>query len=491
MDGISASPAQTTPRVLRNASLLVLAQAVVAPISVLVNGVAARALGVVDFGRYYQALTFASFVFLFVEWGQPNVLTANVARNRRAAGELLGSAIVFRVGTAAIAGAVVPGICAVCGYDRDFVYILALAMLSATFATVSGACQDALRGFERTDFAAASYVGWQLLSAAAVVPTLLLGGGVHGLLIAQVSCAALGTGFVLKMTPRMRVPKLSVRWEVVKNLVRSGQPFLWFALVLMLQPMVDAAMLSKFSAAEGLGWYAVARKLVGVLTYPASALLAALYPTLCRLHKEDMDAFRNTTADALYIVTIVVIPIALGCALFPELGVAIFGQLNYGPANDDLRMLAPYILLVYFSMPIGSCLASSGRQTSWTVLQFNCVILSALLDPPLIRWFQMHAGNGGLGVCVATVFSEALMVIGGVWLLPKGILAKLPRAKALAALLSGACMILVALLSTPLTVAMRAVLALLAYAVCLQLSGGANLLQLRSLLDRVRRPLAS
>jgi O-antigen/teichoic acid export membrane protein len=485
MDSTSASAAPTA-RVIRNAGLLVVAQAVVAPLSILVNAVAARALGVIDFGRYYQALTFASFVFLFVEWGQPNVLTANVARNRPAAGEILGSGIVFRIGTAAIAGAVVPWMCAISGYERDFIFILALAMLSGAFATVSGACQDAFRGFERTDFAAASFIGWQLLSAAAVVPTLLLGGGVHGLLMAQISCAALGTAFVLKMTPRMQIPTLSVRWEVVKSLVRSGQPFLWFSLVLMLQPLVDAAMLSKFSAAEGLGWYAAARKLVGVLTYPASALLAALYPTLCRLHKEDMDVFRSTGADALYVVTIVVIPVALGCALFPELGVAIFGQVNYGPANDDLRLLAPYILLVYFSMPIGSCLASSGRQTAWTVLQFSCVIVSAFLDPPFIRWFQTHAGNGGLGVCAATVLSESLMVIGGVWLLPKGILAKLPRGKVLSALLSGGFMILVALSSGALDVAVRAVLAVFAYAVCLQVSGGADLLQLRFLLDRVR-----
>jgi O-antigen/teichoic acid export membrane protein len=486
MDGPSATSSQTTHRVFRNASLLVVAQALVAPVSVLVNAVAARALGAVDFGRYYQALTFTSFVFLFVEWGQPNVLTAKVVADRPAAGELLGSGIVFRAGTAVIAGLLVPLICALAGYDRDFIFILALAMLGATFATVSGACQDAFRGFERTDFAAASLVGWQLLSAAAVVPTLLSGGGIHGLLIAQVSCAAFGTAFVLKMTSRMQVPNLSVRWEAVKDLARSGQPFLWFGLVLALQPMVDAAMLSKFSAAEGMGWYAVARKLVGVLTFPTSALLAALYPTLCRLRLEDMNAFRSTAADALYIVTIAAVPLALGCALFPELGVAIFGQHNYGPANDDLRLLAPYILLVYFSMPIGCCLASSGRQTAWTVLQLTCVIISAVLDPPLIHWFQVHAGNGGLGVCIATVLSEVLMVSGGLCLLPKGILAKIPQGKVLSALLSGSVMVLVALSSTALDTVVRAILAVLAYGLCLQVSGGANVLQLRSLLGSLR-----
>jgi lipopolysaccharide exporter len=487
MEGQAASQPLNARRVLRNTTLLVLAQAFVTPLSVLVNAVAARALGTANFGRYYQALTFTSFVFLFVEWGQSSVLTAKVATQRTAAGELLGSGLVFRLCAAAIAGITVPGICALAGYDRDFIAVVALAILGGTFATVSAACQDVFRGFERMEFAAASYVGWQFLSAAAVVPTLLLGGGLQGLLIAQVACAALGAAFVFRMLPRMNVPNLSVRWRVVEDLMRGGRPFLLFGLVLLLQPMIDATMLSRFSAAEGMGWYAAARKLVGVLTFPAAALVAALYPTLCRLRVQDMDRFRSTAADALYAVTIVVVPVTLGCALFPELGVAIFGQRNYAPAEDDLRVLAPYLLLVYFSMPIGSCLASSGRQSAWTFVQFACVIVSAGLDPPLIRWFQVHAGNGGLGVCVATVVSEILMVIGGACLLPKGILAKLPRGKFVAALVSGAVMVLVGISLAALDAMVRATLAVLAYFLCLQLSGGVNLSQLRSLLGVLRK----
>jgi lipopolysaccharide exporter len=487
MEGQSAARPMAPSPVFRNATLLVLAQAVVAPLSVLVNAVAARALGVASFGLYYQALTFASFVFLFVEWGQPNVLMAKVATQRSAAGELLGSGLSLRVCAALVAGVTVPCICALAGYDRQFIGILELAMLAATFGTLAGACQDTLRGFERTDFASASYVGWQLLSVAVAVPTLLLGAGIRGLLFAQVACTAAGAAFVLKMMPRMQVPTLSVRWTTVKDLFSSGRPFLLFGLVLTLQPLVDAAMLSKFSAADGLGWYAAARKLVGVLTYPASALIMALYPTLCRLRSEDMGSFRRTAADALYAAAIFVAPVTLGCALFPELGVAIFGQRYYGPAEDDLRMLAPYIFLVYFSMPVGSCLASSGRQNAWTSLQFVCVMVSAALDPPLIRWFQATQGNGGLGVCVAAVVSEILMVTGGIALLPKGILANIPGRKIAAALLSAAVMILVALSLMALDALARATLAVLAYFLCLHLSGGVNLSQLRSFLGALRK----
>lgn len=487
MQPSSAPGPATAHRVFRQASVLVLARAVATPLSILLNAIAARAIGPGAFGRYYQALTFASFIFLFVEWGQPNVLIARVAVRPAAAGELLGSAIVSRICAALLAGAAAPLICALAGYDREFEAILGLAMLGGAFMTVAAAYQDALRGLERADLAAASYLGWQLLSTVVSVPTLLLGGGLRGFLVAQAACAAAAALFMWKIAPRLGVSGLSVRWSVIKDLAGAGRSFLVFGLVLMLQPMVDATLLSKLSTPASMGWYAAAGKLVGALLFPASALVTALYPTLCRLRLQDMDEYRSTAADALYAVSIVVVPVALGCALFPDLGVAIFGQRRYGPAADDLRMLAPYLFLVYFSMPIGSCLVSCGRQTAWTLLQFLSVLVNAVLDPLLIGWFQRRGGNGGLGVCVATVASEILVVIGGIWLLPGGILGKIPRRKVSAALVAGAAMILVAVSSAALNLILRALLSTLAYLLCLGLLGGVSLSQLRSLLQIMRR----
>jgi hypothetical protein len=48
-------------------------------------------------------------------------------------------------------------------------------------------------------------------------------------------------------------------------------------------------------------------------------------------------------------------------------------------------------------------------------------------------------------------------------------------------------MVLVALSTTALDIVVRGVLAVLAYDLCLQLSGGANVRQLRSLLGSLRR----
>jgi O-antigen/teichoic acid export membrane protein len=482
----SAAASAPLPKVLRNASLLVIAQAMGAPVSALVNAVAARSLSTETFGIYYLATTIAAFSVLLVEWGQSAVLTARVAVQRRAAGELLGSALLYRVCAACVVVAAVPALCALLGYDLGFVMVLGLAILVSSFTSIAGAGQDVVRGFERTDFAAACLVGIQLLSAAVVVPTLLAGGGLQGMLIAQASCTAAGALFVLMMMPRLQVPRLSVRLSTVKDLFLAGRPFIVFSMMVMLRPMVDASMLRAFSSPDSMGWFSVAYKLVGVLSYPATALLAALYPTLCRLRAEDPDAFRRTAADAISAVAILVMPVALGCLLFPGLGVAIFGQARYGPAEADLRVLSGQVFLLYFSMPIGVCLLAAGRQTAWTWMQVGSVLISVVCDPFLIRFTQVHFGNGGLGVCIASVASEVLQVGLALLAVPEGVLERVPRRRMVAALLSGGAMVTLALSLSFLEPVVAAALSVLGYFVCLQLVGGVKLADLRSQMRQLR-----
>jgi len=481
----SAAPVQPAP-VIRNALFLIAAQILVTPISVLVNAVAARYLGPVDFGRLYLATTFVTFAFLFVEWGQQGTLIGKVAIHRERAGVLLGSALAWRAGAALAVWLLVPLACWLMNYERDFIAVLVLVLMSFTILTVATACQDVLRGFERTDFAAATYVAWQLFTASVTIPTLLLGGGIRLMLGGQIACAAISTLVVIWWLPRMHVGKVTLRTDVVTELFQGGKAFLVFAVIMQLQPLIDAAMLAKFAAADAVGWHAAARKLVGLLIYPSSAIAAAMYPTLCRLHAQDADEFKRTAASALHLLSIVVVPVALGCALFSELGIALFSERSYGPAEDNLRVLSIYILLVYFSIPIGTCLTASGQQRRWAVEQSMCVIISAVADPPLIRWFQSHFGNGGLGVCVSTTLSEVLMIGTGLYFLPAGVLDKAWLRKLAAIGLGGFCMCLVALSMHTMHPIIRATASVLAYTACLYALRVINIDQLRSARNLVR-----
>jgi O-antigen/teichoic acid export membrane protein len=469
-------PARRPGLILRNALYLAASQAIVTPLTLIVTGVMGRYLGPAEYGDLYLASTFAGLGFLLVEWGQAPLLTAKVARERARAGELLGSSIAFRVAGSLLVGTALLVLSVLLGKGAAFTAVVGLVVVGAAMASVVAACQDVVRGFERMDFGAASYVGWQLLRVLIVVPTLLLGGRLQAVLLAQAACAAIGLLVVLRMLRPLGVTPLRARAATARELLVEGTPFLVFGLAMALHANVDALLMTRFASPAAVGWYAAASKLQGALVYPVGVLIAAVYPTLCRLHAEDQDEYRRAAAGAMRTTTLLVLPLALSCFLYPDVGIRLFGEASYGPAEDDLRVLAFFVLLLYFSMPVSTCLNSSGRQWPWTATQFGCVLVALGLGWWLIPRFQASHGNGGLGVCLSAVASEAVKVIIGIALLPRGIFTRALLRQLLLAVLAGAAMAAVAWPTLRFGSFVSAPLALAAYAACLWLTGAVALI---------------
>ncbi|MFT3906592.1 MAG: oligosaccharide flippase family protein [Steroidobacteraceae bacterium] len=468
----------------RNAFYLIGAQVLVAPLSVITNVLVARYLGPSNFGYLYLATTFATFGFLFVEAGQGAALSGLVAARRQRCGELLGSTLAWRALLLLPVAAVLFTVVEVGGYPRQVVIALALMLVVCTFGTVSNACQDALRGYERTDVGAVTFVAWKLLIALITVPVLLIWHSLPALLLAQALCTAIGAAAMIALLRRVHIIRLQVCREALRELLVSGTPFLLLSLVLALQENVDAVYLSKLASSEAVGWQAAARRLIGLLVYPASALVAALYPTLSRLRYEEPERYASTAASALRTTVLLAVPLACGCLLFSELGVQLFDNKGFAAIRANLQLLAPYLLLVYVSMPLGSVLMSSGRQRAWVLLQLLCVVMSVLLDPWLVPLCQVRFGNGGLGACLSMVTAELLMVAGAVALVPKQLFDRALLRSGAIAVAGGGAMTLTALLFRNITPWVTAPIAVAAYASVLVLCGALSYTGLRQLLQR-------
>lgn len=469
-------PHQAAQRLVwRNTLFLVTAQFLVVPLSVITNILVARFLGPKDFGYLYLATTFATLAFLIVEFGQSGALAGLVAAQRSRSGELLGSALAWRAAALVPVALILFGLSRTLGHSHDFQIVLALMLLISALGTVSMACHDILRGYERTDIGAITFVGWKVLILVVTMAVLWRGGDLHVLLQAQAGCTAIGALVMLYMLRCVRAPKPTMRLQAVRELLIAGGPFLALALAITLQENVDAAFLAQFASAEAVGWHAAARKVIGLLIFPSSALIAALYPTLSRLRTQDQAQFISTTASALRVTVLLAVPLATGCALFPELGVWMFNGATFGPTADNLRILSLYLLLVYFSMPIGCALMASGHQRAWVVLQLGCVMVSVVLNPWLVPWSQSHFANGGLGVCIAIVLSEVVMVVGGSWLafraLSTTLFDRMLWRCAAVALLGGAAMALIALLMRDYSAWLTAPAAVAAYGGVLAIGG--------------------
>jgi O-antigen/teichoic acid export membrane protein len=467
--------------VLRNTLMLVAAQVFGMPLSIVLNAMMARYLGPEDFGYIYLASTFASFGFLLVAWGQAGTLPAMVARRPSDAGLLIATGFVWRLVTAFVVYGLIAAGCLVLGYGATFQKALALVSIGSLLATMMSLVLDAIRGFERTDITAFGTFGWQVMTAVFVIPTLLAGGHLNAVLVAQDVAVGISLVFVCRALRLIKTRNFSFDRETLKRLVIEGLPFLSLNVTMALQPNIDGIFLSKLAPVESVGWYAAARKLIGVLVYPASAMTTALYPTLARLHAENAEAFRSTVRSAVRATTVIVVPVALGCALYADIGIRIFSRQSFGPAESDLKILSLFLFACYFSMVLGNALAAAGRPRGWAVAQFACVVISAVADPILVPWFQARYGNGGLGICVSSVASELLMVASAIWLSPRGIFDRSLIRPFVQTAAAGGAMAIVARLLSGLSSFLAAPIAVAAYVGCLWAVGGLGKEQLRIL----------
>ncbi len=488
-----SSTAPATPRkqgsVLRNTLILVGAQFAGIPLSIFLNAVMGRRLGPSDFGSWNLAVSLCGFAFMFVEWGHSGVLPREVARNTGRSGALLGSSLVSRVGLTVIA-LLFLGLLSWTLYPLAFLPLLGLVALQSFFGSVSMAYQDTARGFERTDVTAIGRIGLQLLNAAFILPVLFLDGG----LIAAMIAAAVGSFLILPLVANLSykigVGRPSFDRRELACLTRTGWAFLASSAAMTSLGFVDAISLSKLATPAVFGWYSAAQKLVGTLLVPSVALIASLYPTLSRLILEDPEQYNVTLRRAITGTGLLAIPLALGCALYSDLGVAIYGKGSYAPASQNLIVLSGLVLLVYFSMPLSSALLAVGRHVAWTAAQFGCVALRLVLNPLLIPWFQQHFGNGGLGVCVSSVVCEIVLVGVALYLIPRGVIDRSLATSLGKGAVAGIAMAAAALSLRNINPWLAAPISAAAYFIALYLAGGVDKTQLSRITDGLKSKLA-
>jgi len=467
--GIAGSPEaayagapQDTATVARGVAMMALSQLLTVPLSMVVSAVLARRLGPLDFGALYLAQTAVGMGFLFADWGQTAALAGEVARDRSRAGSLLGTSLVLKLGLGALAALGLLGLGAAQGYSATARNAVAVLSVASLVGMLQASLTAVLRGYERSEQVSAVGLLSNLAGSVLVVACALAGLGLSGVLWACVAGAVAPIVPTVLLFRRLGVGRPSPRRAEVATLLGQGSAFLFFNLVLALQPYIDAAFLARLAPGEAMGWHAATRRIVGVLLFPATSLSFALYATLARLNREAPERALSLMRGALRLMVLIGVPAALGSVLFAGPVVhLIYGTGRFEGAVLNLQVLSLWLLLVYFSILLGTYLLTANRIVTWSFVQAICLVVSVLADPPLIRFFDQRLGNGAVGISVSALISEMLMFVIGAALVPREMLRGGLAKATIHGLIAGGAMAAVALAlgRAPVPIAMASSLA--------------------------------
>jgi len=192
------------------------------------------------------------------------------------------------------------------------------------------------------------------------------------------------------------------------------------SLAIIVQPYLDAVLLSKLVPKEAMGWYGAAKSILGTLLAPSAILGAAAFPVLSRT-AHDAVAFRRELATAQRPMLWLGGLVGVGTWVFADLAVTvIYGSRAFGPAGNILKVFGLGMVLVFEDTVFAVALMALGRARRFALVKYGTLVLGVGLELALIPYFQHRVGNGGLGVSVAFVLTEVVLFALALLLMPRG-----------------------------------------------------------------------
>ncbi|MFA6428030.1 MAG: flippase [Candidatus Buchananbacteria bacterium] len=326
--------------------------------------VVARFLSVGEIGKYTFALSFTAIFAIIIDFGLGQLLTREVAKDRRQTQKLLANILSLKLILAVLVYGLVAVMVNVLKYPeltRQLVYLSGLVMildaLTLNFYAV-------LRGWQNLTFESLGAVGNQVVVMFLGLVFLNFGWSLHWLIMAYLGGSLFNLLFSLSKYQKTvdGWPAWQLDWQFLKPLLVMALPFAMAGLFARLYGYADIVLLSKLAGDQAVGWYSVAYKLTFAFQFIPLAFMAAFLPAMSNFYVLDKARAKQLLEEMMFYLLLIVLPIAGGIfVLAPEIIVTLYGP-QYLPAATALRILITSLLFVYLNFPFGTTLNACDRQ---------------------------------------------------------------------------------------------------------------------------------
>lgn len=401
-------------------------------------------LGTEGFGQLFFAVSVGMMAGIFVDLGMNTYLVKETASDRDRAPELLAQALTLKLMLSAV---VYGGLVLAVGLMDLAPEALAaarilglgfmLGQLGMTFASF-------LNGLEMARIPAFGLIVEKTLLTGGCVSLLLSGYGLIAVAWMHV-VAALGSLIFLAWRTYRLVPfRLGITREQAKGLLKGASPFLVWLIFGEIYVRIDVLMLASMTSESVVGWYGAAFRLYATLLFIPNIFMTTVFPALTRKFSGPDDSASAASRRTLNMMLLVSVPVGFGLALVARPVVALFFGLDeFHHSVENIEIFGLSIILVCVDVVLGSILIAKNRQRAWSLCAVGAAVLNPLMNLALIPWAHGAMGNGGYGAALATLATEAFMLVCAVKLLPKGMFNRASLVTGGKAILSGYVMVVV------------------------------------------------
>lgn len=380
-----------------------------------------RYLGANGLGQLAFATSLVTVLGVVVSLGTSTVLVKEIARDRSRAGELMIASLLLRL----IIGLVVTGIAVGAVTVLHYPVIIRLLVLATALAMVMSALNDvfyaALQGQENLPRQSVGMLVEKCCSC--VITIILIFAHAPIWTIAGVGIVSNALSLVVNLSafrehaPALRFPTS----QTIRAITISGLPFISYLIFRQLYGSTDPVILNVLTNDATVGWYSAACRLIGTTLVIPVAFGTALFPTLVRLHSEDVNEFKQLASRAFSLVMLCAMPITLVFLCVPD---RLIGLMHYpkefAACSPALRVGSLAVLLNYAGCLLGPMVMAADAQTKMARTSVYACFIGI---PACIAgtYFGHHIwGNGAVGAMISDILLEGYLVATYVQMLPSG-----------------------------------------------------------------------
>jgi len=397
-------------RIARNSLIPIASQLVIRGSDLAVAIVLLRLLGPEGNGRYAIAVVVWLYVKTLSDFGLSLLATADIARDRSAAGRIIGETTLLRLLILAISALPV-GVYVAAGLSSDSLAVesavaILLLYLSVVPSSYAEAVNSALNGFERMEIGAWLNIAVSLVRAplALILARWL---GVEGVALAALIAAALSADLYRRTASRTGVG--DVAWSLgsarARTLVARSWPLLVNALLVNLFFRVDVFILQAVNGDEALGIYDASYKLINLVTIVPAYVTLAIFPAMAQ-RSGDANSLDRTLRTASYFLVWIAWGIVATTTALAGSAIRVLAGADYMPeAAILLRILIWFAPLSFLNGIIQYALVASEQQRRIVPAFVAAVTCNLALNVALVPEY------GARAAAFATVATEVVILI--------------------------------------------------------------------------------
>ncbi len=409
--------------VARNTKSLLISQGATWSLALVLTTVVPRFINPEEFGRMRLAGSLWSIVSTLVTFGTISVITVGFARGTEDESTLR-SAVSLQTVMFGFGAVIVLAYARWQHYSGELLLLVVLAGGTPLLYSFGETARAAFYGLERMALPARIDIGLKVITVAATLGVLLLGGRA-----VAISALAIGLGllYAAAMIVALRSDsQLTIRPTTrgLRRVARKGLPFLMVEAGVVIYRQSDTIALSRLANETQVGLYSVAETFLGSMLVVPTILLTAVFPALARLSAERPDDALEMVRKGLRLIFVATVPLGLGILVISrQIAPILFGN-DFRRSGPVLGAMGVVMIVMVPSILIANYAITIGRQSRWGFMNLAGIAASIPLYIWWIPWAEHRFSNGALGAALVFVATEAVILVAAVVLIAPAILTR-------------------------------------------------------------------